>query len=198
MKKKKELPPLSPKYSSFQLEAGVDEAGRGCLAGPVAVAAVILPDAYSLEGLTDSKLLSPDQRNYLRKAIMEQAVSWKVVMVPHTRIDEINILQASLEGMHLAIAGLDTEPEFLAIDGNKFPPYKNIPHECLVKGDSRFANIAAASILAKTSRDAYMEEQHEIYPHFGWNSNKGYPTKKHREAIKTYGPSPIHRTSFKW
>ncbi|MEM9936374.1 MAG: ribonuclease HII [Bacteroidota bacterium] len=189
---------LTSKFSEFTLEAGVDEAGRGCLAGPVAVAAVILPETYELEGLTDSKLVKLQDRIRLRAAIISQAISWQVVFIPHTRIDEINILQASFEGMHKAIDGLDPQPEFLAIDGNKFPPYKDIPFECLVKGDRRFANIAAASILAKTSRDAFMEEQHLQYPHFGWDSNKGYPTKKHREAIQIHGPSPIHRKSFKW
>ena len=189
----KEAPALQLEFG--RLEAGLDEAGRGCLAGPVVAAAVILPEDFSHPKLNDSKQLSHKVRLELREVIQEQAIAWSVGICSHERIDQINILWASFEAMHEAVAGLAPQPEFLLIDGNRFKPHA-IPHACMVKGDSRFLNIAAASILAKTYRDDIMEELHETWPHYNWKKNKGYPTKEHREGIRLHGLSPYHRLSF--
>jgi ribonuclease HII len=189
---------LSQTYRPHALEAGVDEAGRGCLAGPVVAAAVILPPSVDLPGLTDSKQLGHQARLTLRPLIIEQSLAWAVGMISAQRIDEINILNATYEAMHEAIASLHLPPECLAIDGNRFRPYPHLPHACLVRGDSRFLNIAAASVLAKTYRDELMLMLHESYPAYHWASNKGYPTRAHKLAIQAHGPSPYHRRSFRW
>lgn len=178
------------------MEAGCDEAGRGCLAGPVVAAAVILPDSFSNELLNDSKKLTEKQRYFLRPLIEEQAIAWAVGIVDNTEIDEINILNASFRAMHRAIDQLSTHPQQLLIDGNRFNPYTGIPHLCMVKGDSRYMSIAAASVLAKTYRDDIMNDLHEQHPHYGWKKNKGYPTKEHRMGIEQYGTTPFHRMSF--
>jgi len=178
------------------LECGTDEAGRGCLAGPVTAAAVILPKDFTHPLLTDSKKLTAKQRYALREEIKDVALAYGIAHVSHTRIDEINILNASIEAMHLAIANMALVPETILVDGNKFKPYQKIPHHCIVKGDATFLNIAAASILAKTTRDDIMLAQHQEHPHYGWNTNKGYPTAQHREAIVKYGTVDIHRKTF--
>lgn len=178
-------------------EAGTDEAGRGCLAGPVVAAAVILPDDFSHPYINDSKQLSERRRMELREVIKAEAVAWAIAMVSPKEIDRINILQASIEAMHRALAQLDPQPGAVAVDGNKFRPYGNIPFQTYVKGDGRYANIAAASILAKTERDLYMEAAAEKYPQYGWAVNKGYPTVAHRMAIERYGTTPLHRMSFR-
>jgi ribonuclease HII len=178
------------------LECGTDEAGRGCLAGPVTAAAVILPKNYTHPLLTDSKKLTAKQRYALREEIKEVALAYGIAQDSHTRIDEINILNASIEAMQLAIANMALVPETILVDGNKFRPYKNIPYHCIVGGDAKFLNIAAASILAKTSRDDIMLAQHQKHPHYGWDTNKGYPTPKHREAIQKHGAVDIHRKTF--
>ena len=178
------------------LECGTDEAGRGCLAGPVTAAAVILPQSFTHPLLTDSKKLTAKQREALREEIIAVALAYGIAHVSHERIDEINILNASIEAMHLAIAAMGTIPETISVDGNKFKPYKDIPHQCVVGGDGKYLNIAAASVLAKTTRDDLMLEQHKQYPHYGWDTNKGYPTTKHREGIRIYGPVDIHRKTF--
>lgn len=178
-------------------EAGCDEAGRGCLAGPVYAAAVILPDDFRDERLNDSKQLTERQRDSLREVIERVAVAWCVGIVDHHEIDRINILNASILAMHRALDGLDIRPGAVIVDGNRFKPYRDIPWKTFVKGDGRFANIAAASILAKTHRDEAMRLMHEQYPQYGWNVNKGYPTKAHRAAIAAHGPSPFHRQSFR-
>jgi ribonuclease HII len=180
------------------LEAGVDEAGRGCLAGPVVAAAVILPDGFTHEKLNDSKKLNEKQRLSLREEILEEALVWNVGMISAPRIDEVNILNATYEAMHEAVAGLGKKPAYLLIDGNRFRPYPEIDHACMIKGDGRFLNIAAASILAKTYRDEVMFMLHEQFPHYDWHKNKGYPTKAHKAAIAQHGPSPYHRRSFNW
>ena len=185
--------------NSFQnelLEAGCDEAGRGCLAGSVLAAAVILPPDFHHPLLNDSKQMSERQRNLLRGIIEQEALAWSVQEVTAARIDEINILNASIEGMNLAVEALSLRAEFLAIDGNRFRSQLGIPFQCVVKGDGKYANIAAASVLAKTHRDEYMMRLHEEYPHYNWKSNKGYPTRDHRLAIREYGLSPYHRLSF--
>lgn len=182
-------------YSKGKLEAGCDEAGRGCLAGPVFAAAVILGDAR-IEGLNDSKKLSAKQRNLLRLEIEQKALSFGIAMLDNRQIDKYNILKASFMAMHHALDKLLIEPEFLLIDGNRFIPYKKIMHECIVKGDSKYQSIAAASILAKTYRDEYMLRIHEEFPNYGWNNNMGYPTIAHRQAIAQHGPTPYHRMSF--
>ncbi len=179
------------------LEAGCDEAGRGCLAGPVVAAAVILPPGVRLPGLDDSKKLSAADREALRPLIMEKAVAWAVAAVSPAEIDRINILKASFLAMHRAIDQLATRPEALLIDGNRFTPYPGLPHTCMIKGDGRFRSIAAASILAKTHRDALMEALHAEHPHYGWAVNKGYPTPDHRKAIAAHGPCAHHRRSFR-
>lgn len=179
------------------LEAGCDEAGRGCLAGPVFAAAVILPDDFSHPWLNDSKQMSERRRMELREVIMAEAVAWAVASVDAAEIDSMNILNASIEAMHRALAQLSVRPGTIAVDGNRFKPFEDIPHTCFVKGDGRFANIAAASVLAKTSRDLYMLEAHARYPQYAWNVNKAYPTAAHRAAIAEHGPSPLHRMTFK-
>lgn len=178
------------------VEAGCDEAGRGCLAGPVVAAAVILPKNFRHLVLDDSKKLTPEQREELRKEIIESAVAWKVAFVDNQEIDKINILRASIKAMHIAIDGLERVPEFLLIDGNRFYPYKNFGYKTIIKGDGIYFSIAAASVLAKTFRDEYMEKLHCDFPDYGWISNKGYPTDYHRAAIMKYGLTPFHRRSF--
>ena len=180
-----------------KIEAGCDEAGRGCLAGPVFAAAVILDPNFVLEELNDSKKLTEKKRNELRPIIEKNALAWAVAQVDHHKIDEINILNASILAMHLAIEQLKTQPEFILVDGNRFKPYDSIPHQCIVKGDSKFRSIAAASILAKTHRDDFMKALHLKYPVYSWQQNKGYPTKAHRNAISIHGASDFHRKSFR-
>lgn len=180
-----------------RLEAGCDEAGRGCLAGPVYAAAVILPDDYRHPLLNDSKQLTERRREALRPVIEADAIAWAVGIVSNEEIDEINILNASILAMHRALDALDIRPGAVIVDGNRFKPYRDLPWHTFVKGDGRYANIAAASILAKTHRDAEMARLHSIYPMYGWDVNKGYPTKAHREAIAAHGPSPMHRTTFR-
>lgn len=187
---------LLPYMNSGVVEAGCDEAGRGCLAGAVYAAAVILPPDFRNELLNDSKQLSEKQRYALRPLIEEAALAWAVGIVTPQEIDRINILNASFLAMHRAIEQLTVTPQHLLIDGNRFKPYPGIAHTCVVKGDGKYEAIAAASILAKTYRDDYMNELHEKYPMYDWKSNKGYPTKAHRAAIAQYGPSPYHRLSF--
>ncbi|MGB2513432.1 MAG: ribonuclease HII [Flavobacteriaceae bacterium] len=187
--------PLKRQFSEL-IEAGTDEAGRGCLAGPVTAAAVILPESFALPELNDSKKLNDVQRYALRPLIEKQALSWAVSHIYQEEIDEINILNASIKAMHLALAQLNLMPEFIAVDGNKFNSYKKIPHECIIKGDGKFLNIAAASVLAKTYRDDYMKQLDAQFPVYQWKKNKGYPTKAHRRAIQQYGSSPHHRQSF--
>lgn len=187
---------LLPYLHKDLIEAGCDEAGRGCLAGAVYAAAVILPPDYRNELLNDSKKLTERQRYGLRSVIEQDALAWAVGVVSSEEIDEINILNASFLAMHRAIEQLDIRPQHLLIDGNRFNPYPGIPHTAVVKGDGKYLSIAAASILAKTYRDDYMNRLHEEYPVYGWKGNKGYPTKKHREAIRLYGTSPYHRMSF--
>ena len=184
-------------YNQLQTIAGTDEAGRGCLAGPVTAAAVILPKSFKNEILNDSKILSLKNRNLLRKYIETNALTYGISNILMEEIDEINILNASILGMHKALDQLNTVPEMIIVDGNKFKPYKNIAHECIIKGDGKYLSIAAASVLAKTYRDAYMEKIHEEFPMYNWKKNKGYPTKEHRAAIKKYGITKYHRKSFK-
>lgn len=184
---------------SFQnklIEAGCDEAGRGCLAGPVVAAAVILPRKISTNALNDSKIISEKQRTYLAEIIKNEALAYAIAEVDNNIIDRINILNASFNAMHMAIDNLKLKPELLMIDGNRFPKYKNVIHKCIVKGDSIYQNIAAASILAKTHRDSLMEKYHEEYPQYQWNKNKGYPTKNHKIGIVKFGLTPLHRKSF--
>ena len=178
------------------LEAGTDEAGRGCLAGPVTAAAVILPESFELPYLNDSKKLTDSQRYTLRPMIEAQALSFAVAHVFQGEIDEINILNASIKAMHLALDKLNLKPAFIAVDGNRFKTYKNIPHECVIKGDGKYLNIAAASVLAKTYRDDFMKKLDLDHPQYQWKKNKGYPTLAHREGIQKYGVSEHHRTSF--
>ena len=179
-----------------EFEAGIDEAGRGCLAGPVTAAAVIMPKSFELSTVDDSKKLSHEQRLELRSVIEKEALAYSVVHISHQVIDQINILQATFKAMHQCVDELSIRPELLLIDGNRFPAYLGIIHQCIVKGDAKYQSIAAASILAKTYRDEYMEKLHRKYPQYGWISNKGYPTNKHRSAIKEFGPTKYHRTSF--
>jgi ribonuclease HII len=188
---------LSLKYSDFELEAGIDEAGRGCLAGPVVAAAVILPLDFHNEKLNDSKKLTHKDRLILREIILKEAICWEIGIIDAPRIDEINILQATFEAMHRAIDGLSLKPAFLAIDGNRFRPHA-IPSATIIKGDGKFANIAAASILAKTFRDDIMEELHAEYNMYLWNENKGYPTLAHKDAIALHGLTKYHRKTFRW
>ena len=186
------------KYFDKQLlEAGCDEAGRGCLAGDVFAAAVILPKSFKNKILDDSKKLTDKQRKYLRPIIEENAIDWAIAQVSAKEIDEINILNASFLAMHLAINKLKVIPESLLIDGNRFKKYKSIPHTCIIQGDGKYMSIAAASILAKTYRDDYMDKLHEEFPKYNWLNNKAYGTKKHREAIEKYGVTPYHRLSFR-
>ena len=179
-----------------RLEAGCDEAGRGCLAGPVVAAAVILAPRFKNQWLNDSKQLTEKRRNELRRIIESEAVSFAVSFVDHQKIDEINILNASFLAMHGAVDKLESKPEHLLIDGNRFKPYPGTSHSCIIKGDGKYLSIAAASILAKTYRDEFMIELHESFPHYDWKNNKGYPTENHRKAILEYGPTPFHRKSF--
>ena len=178
-------------------ECGTDEAGRGCLAGPVTAAAVILPDDFTHPFLTDSKQLSEKKRHELRLVIESEALCYGVSHIMMHEIDQINILNASILGMHRAIDQLSIPPQFIAVDGNRFKRYSKIPYECVVKGDAKYLHIAAASILAKTYRDEYMGQLHEKFPAYNWKKNKGYPTAEHREAIRKYGPTDFHRKSFR-
>lgn len=188
---------LSPLYNSEGLiEAGCDEAGRGCLAGSVYAAAVILPPDYENPRLNDSKQLTAKRRYALREEIERDALAWAIGMVTPEEIDEINILNASILAMHRAVDGLKVKPGFLIIDGNRFKPYPNVPHQTIVKGDAKYLSIAAASILAKTYRDDYMLELHKEFPFYGWDRNAGYPTKVHRAGILAHGITPYHRRSF--
>lgn len=188
---------LKRSHQNKLLEAGCDEAGRGCLAGPVVAAAVMLPKSFKNKLLNDSKQLTEKQRMQLRPIILEKAVAWGIGSCSPQEIDEINILKASFLAMHRAVAQLANTPELLLIDGNRFTPYPNIPHHCQIKGDATYLHIAAASILAKTERDLLMENLHEQYPQYNWKSNKGYPTKAHRQAIREHGATPHHRASFR-
>lgn len=183
-------------YTKGQLEAGCDEAGRGCLAGPVFAAAVILNERKPIKGLDDSKKLTEKQRNELRLEIEDRALSFGVAQLSNNDIDKFNILKASFMAMHAALDKLKIEPALLLIDGNRFIPYKKIKHECVIKGDAKFQSIAAASILAKTYRDEFMRDVHEKYPEYNWAQNMGYPTKAHREAIRQFGATPLHRMTF--
>ena len=187
---------LASYYYIGKLEAGCDEAGRGCLAGSVYAAAVILPEDYHNEELNDSKQLTDKRRKQLRKIIEHDAVAWAVGIVTPEEIDKINILNASILAMHRALDQLRVRPEAVIVDGNRFKPYQDLPYTTIVKGDGKYLSIAAASILAKTYRDDYMDRLAEEYPQYDWLSNKGYPTKKHREAIRQYGITPYHRKSF--
>ena len=184
-------------YQNELLEAGCDEAGRGCLAGPVVAAAVILPNDFNIPELNDSKQLTALKRKALRPQIEEKALSYGVAFVDNKTIDEINILNASFYAMHLAMEQLEPKAEFAIIDGNRYRSRSEIPYTCIVKGDAKYQSIAAASILAKTYRDDFMEELEIKYPGYGWSTNKGYPTKKHREAILALGETPLHRKSFR-
>lgn len=183
-------------YQQEFIEAGCDEAGRGCLAGPVTAAAVILPKDFYLEGLNDSKKLTHQQREKLRPIIEKEALAWAVAFVDHDEIDQINILNASFLAMHRAIEKLQLMPQYLIIDGNRFKAYPQIPHSCIIKGDGKYLNIAAASILAKTHRDEYMANLHQDFPVYNWQQNKGYPTIAHRKAVIVHGLSPFHRKTF--
>ena len=188
---------LKSHYYSGLVEAGCDEAGRGCLAGSVFAAAVILPEDYVNDALNDSKQLSARQRYALRAEIERDALAWAVGVVTPEEIDEINILNASILAMHRALDQLQVRPEAIIVDGNRFKPYRFIPYTTVVKGDGKYLSIAASSILAKTYRDDYMDRLSEEFPQYGWDGNKGYPTKAHREAIARYGVTPYHRKSFK-
>lgn len=183
-------------YQDLVPEAGCDEAGRGCLAGPVVAAAVILDPARPITALNDSKQLSAKKRAQLREEIMEKALCYGIGIVDHLEIDQINILNASILAMHRALEQLHIQPAFILVDGNRFKPYKQIPAECMVKGDARFASIAAASILAKTHRDQLMTDLHQQYPQYGWKQNQGYPTIAHRKALAEFGTTPHHRLTF--
>ena len=187
---------LKRTYQKDLLEAGCDEAGRGCLSGPVVAAAVVLDPSKRIPGLNDSKKINEKQREYLRPIIESKALAWGVGIVSHKEIDRINILKASFLAMHRALDQLQTKAEFIAVDGNRFVTYQDIPHECVIMGDGKYQNIAAASILAKTHRDEIMMTLHAKHPEYGWDRNKGYPTKAHRLAIREFGPTPWHRMSF--
>ncbi len=188
---------LAPFFQDTYLEAGLDEAGRGCYAGPVFAAAVILPKDFHHPLLNDSKQLKEKQRDTLRPIIEKEAISFAVSQISHEEIDQINILKASIKAMHQAVTLLKKKPGLLLVDGNRFIPFKKIPHQCFVKGDGRFASIAAASILAKTYRDQWMEKLHQEFPHYGWDRNKGYGTAQHRKAIEKWGLCNYHRKSFR-
>lgn len=187
---------LEKHYYEGKIEAGCDEAGRGCLAGSVYAAAVILPDGYDNPSLNDSKRLSAAKRMRLRDEIVRDAVAWAIGVVTPQEIDHINILRASILAMHRALDQLQVRPEAIIVDGNRFLPYRDLPYATIVKGDGKYQAIAAASILAKTYRDEYMERLAQEFPRYGWQSNKGYPTPQHREAIRQYGVTPYHRKSF--
>lgn len=184
-------------YHPEKTEAGCDEAGRGCLAGPVVAAAVILPKAFSHPLLNDSKQLTEKQREELRPVIEKEALSWAVAFVDHKKIDEINILNASILAMHKALSKLDLRPEMILVDGNRFKPYKKIPHQCVIQGDGIYMSIAAASVLAKTYRDDFMLKLHKKFPLYGWDTNKAYATPAHRASLELYGETPYHRKSFR-
>ncbi|HDR68045.1 MAG TPA: ribonuclease HII [Bacteroidaceae bacterium] len=188
---------LNSYYSPGVLEAGCDEAGRGCLAGPVFAAAVILPENFNHPSVNDSKKLSASQRETAVEVIRESAISYAVSLVDVQEIDMLNILKASIVAMHRALDQLSPEPEYILVDGNRFIPYKHIQHRCIIKGDAQYTSIAAASILAKTTRDNYMKKLHGQFPGYCWNQNKGYPTLAHRKAIREYGISPHHRRTFR-
>lgn len=188
---------MTPFYSTENIfEAGCDEAGRGCLAGPVVAAAVILPPDFDFSILNDSKKLSAKKREKAAEIIKAKAICWAVGVVDHEEIDQINILKASIKAMHLALDQLTQKPDFILVDGNKFYTYPDIKHQCIVDGDALFASIAAASIIAKTNRDALMQELHLQFPQYNWNENKGYSTPAHKNLIKEFGVSPLHRRSF--
>jgi len=187
---------LKKKYQSVLIEAGCDEAGRGCFAGPVFAAAVILPQKFYHPLLNDSKQVKEENRYILRDFIEKNAAAYAVAQVDHDEIDRINILNASFKAMHLALDKLKIKPQFLLIDGNRFKPYNEIPHKCIIEGDAMYASVAAASILAKTYRDDYMKQLHEEFPHYKWNTNKGYGTPEHRSAIEDFGLCKYHRKSF--
>lgn len=188
---------LKSSFSGTKIEAGCDEVGRGCLAGPVVAAAVILPSDYKHKLLTDSKLLSKKKRESIRKDILNDAIEYAISEIGNEEVDKINVLQASLLGMHRALDQLAQQPELILVDGNKFIPYHNIPHHCIIKGDGKYLSIAAASILAKTYRDDLMEKLSFSHPEYAWERNVGYPTKQHRNAIEKYGITPYHRKSFR-
>lgn len=188
---------LASNYSGFSLEAGTDEAGRGCLSGPVVAAAVILPIDFTHPFLNDSKQLSEKKRAQLRPFIEENALAFAVSFVWQDEVDKINVLQASITGMHRSIEMLQIEPEYIIVDGNKFNCYRDIPHKTIVKGDAKYLSIAAASVLAKTYRDEYMEKIHKEFPMYNWKKNKGYPTKEHRNGIREFGITNYHRKTFK-
>jgi len=188
---------LKLKYSKFDIECGTDEAGRGCLAGPVTAAAVILPKTFKNLILNDSKLLTKTKRNFLKPIIENEALAFAFSHVFEGEIDKINILNASILAMQRSILKLNPEPEFIIVDGNRFKALKAIPFKTIIKGDSKYLSIAAASVLAKTHRDAFMCKIHEEFPMYNWKQNKGYPTKEHRDAIRKYGPTKYHRKSFK-
>ena len=188
---------LQLNYSGFSLEAGTDEAGRGCLSGPVVAAAVILPEDFTHPFLNDSKQLSEKKREEVRPFIEANALAFGVSFVWQQEVDEINVLQASITGMHRAITALKITPEFIIVDGNKFRDYKQIPHKTIVKGDAKYLSIAAASVLAKTYRDDYMRKIHQEFPMYNWAKNKGYPTKEHRDAIRAFGATEYHRKTFR-
>jgi ribonuclease HII len=187
---------LKGNFSTFSLECGCDEAGRGCLAGPVVAAAVILPKNFECPLLNDSKQLTEQQRETLRPIIEKEALAWAVAEVDNHEIDEINILNASILAMHRAVQKLTTRPEFIIVDGNRFKPFEDIPHQTIVKGDSKYLSIAAASVLAKTHRDELMQTLHAEFPHFDWDKNKAYPTLKHRASIREHGTTDYHRMTF--
>lgn len=188
---------LKTYFKKGQLEAGTDEAGRGCLAGPVVAAAVILPESFEHPLLNDSKKLTEKQRYALREVVEKEAVTYGVAFVDNTEIDQINILKASFLAMHRSLDKLKNVPEYILVDGNRFIPYNDVPHSCIIKGDGKYLSIAAASILAKTYRDDYMREIGKNHPEYNWASNKGYPTIAHRKAIKEFGTTPYHRMSFR-
>jgi len=188
---------LKLRFSEFAMETGTDEAGRGCLAGPVTAAAVILPDHFEHILLNDSKQLSEKNRDLLRPIIEQHAISYYVTHLEPLVIDEINILNASIKAMQECIAKLNPQPSYIIVDGNRFKPVANIPHSCIIKGDAEYRSIAAASILAKTYRDEYMAKIHDEFPMYNWKQNKGYPTPEHREAIRKFGPTKYHRMSFR-
>ena len=188
---------LRPCLIPHVTECGCDEAGRGCLAGPVFAAAVILPPDFAHDTLTDSKQLTEAQRYHLRPVIEQEALAWAIGTASAGEIDRLNILNAAILAMHRALAQLHIQPEHILVDGNRFRPYRFIPYRTVVKGDATFLSIAAASVLAKTYRDDYMLQLHEAYPHYGWDKNKGYPTRQHREAIAAHGPCPHHRLTFR-
>lgn len=187
---------LKSSFTNHLIEAGCDEAGRGCLAGPVFASAVILPPGYTNQLLNDSKKLTAGQRDKLRLEIECEALAWSVEMIDNIEIDKINILNASILAMHKSLSKLTTVPDLILVDGNRFKPFMEIPHKCIIKGDGLFMSIAAASVLAKTHRDEYMMQLHKTYPEYGWNRNKGYPTLEHRRKILSIGSTPYHRETF--